>query len=163
MAEDTRVRIIRDGQLVITDGASLSYTLTYWPGSLSVNQPKREDVDLYDRDNIAGQRAGRQAVGTISFQAHLREVANSVSATLIDVIEKTNAWSAATSVGGASFEDFMVDVTYTSRASVSGGTADQIIVANTVKLSWDVSIENPAIINVTGKIYEGLTRTGGAS
>lgn len=163
MAESTRVKIIRYGQLVISDGAGLSYTLTYWPGSLTVNQPKREDVDIYDRDDIAGQRAGRQAIGSISFQAHLRELANSVSATLIDVIEKTGAWAAATSVGAAAYEDFMVDIAYTSRASQSGDASDHVLTANTVKLSWDVSIENPSVINVQGKIYEGITRTGAAA
>jgi hypothetical protein len=163
MAESTRVKIRRYGVIHILDGAALDYTVAYEEGDLALNQPKREDVDIFDRDDIAGQRAGRQQHGTISFSVHMRELTNSVSATIVNVIEKTGVWVAATSTGSAAYEDFLHKVTYTVDSTLSGDASSHVATCSMVKLSWDFAEGNPNVINVTGKLYAAPTYTGAAA
>lgn len=163
MAESTRVKIRRYGIIHILDGAALDYTVAYEEGNLTLAQPKREDIDIFDRDDIAGQREGRQQLGTISFNVHMRELTNSVSATIVDVIMRTGAWASATSTGGAAYEAFMHKVTYTVDSTLSGDSSSHVATCSMVKLNWDFAEGNPNVINVTGKLYAAPTYTGASA
>lgn len=163
MAESTVVKMKKDGQIVIKDGTvatPLTYTVAYEDGNLTLNQPKRASQTIRDRGAIVGERQTDQQEGTISFSVHMREFTNGTDATIVDVCEFDGAWSAATSTGSSAFESDMVDIEFTVEGTDFSDSADHVATANTVKLEWDFSEGDPNVINVTGTIYEGVTRTG---
>lgn len=164
MAESTVVKVKKDGTLTITDATAtpLSYTVAYENGDVQISQPKWSSTTIRDRGAIVGQRRADQQEGTISFSVHMREFTNGSSATLIDVIEKAGAWSAAVSVGASAYEDFMVDVALAVEGTDFSDSADHTITLNTCRLEWSFSEGDPNVINVTGTFYEGVTRTGPA-
>lgn len=127
-----------------------------------ISQPKPESTVIYDRHTIVGERKAAQQVGTLSFSVHMRQFTDGTQTTIFDVVEKTGAWAAATSVGSAAYESFTVDVTYTSEGTDHGDSADHVIKANTCKLQIDFAEGDPNVLNISGEFYEGLTRTGPA-
>lgn len=162
MAESSWVKTLGDGTITIKDGAALTYTVALEPGSFTLSQPKAATTTIYDRHTIAGERAGQQQIGTIGFAVHMREFTDGSSATLIDVVEKAGAWAAATSTGGTGYEEWMVDVWYTAEGTNLGDSADHVLKALKCKLQWDFAEGDPNVINVTGEVFGGVTRTGPA-
>jgi hypothetical protein len=166
MAESTVVKVRRDGTITILDGAGspLSYTVAYENGDLSYAEDKAGRIVIRDRGTIVGLRAGDDPVQSLSFSVHLRAFAiTATNATLIDVIQRTGAWVAATSTGGTGFEQFLVTVKITVEGTDQGDSADHVATFAKVLLTYDVKEGDPDTLNVKGEIYGGITRTGPAT
>lgn len=163
MAESTVVKVRRDGTITILDGAGspLSYTVAYENGDLSYTEDKAGRIVIRDRGTIVGLRSGDDPVQSLSFSVHLRSLAiTATNATLIDVIQRTGAWAAATSTGGTGYEPFLCTVKITIEGTDLGDGADHVATFAKVLLTYDMKEGDPDVINVKGEIYGGITRTG---
>jgi len=158
VAESTIVKVRKDGTILIEDGAALDYTVAYEDGDFQMAWPKRESIAIRDRGSLAGERIGEQSLGTLSFTCHMREF-TSASGTIVDVIDKLQTWSAATSTGGTGYESFMHRLTFTVD-DIAAGVADHVLIFSKVKLSWSFAEGDPNKISVTGEVFAAPTRTG---
>lgn len=157
MAESTVVAVPRDGTITITNGDATSYTVAYESGDMSMNFDKAERIVIYDRATIVGLRAGNDPVPTISFSCHLRELADTTEDTILDFVYQTNNSSAATSTGGAGFEQFLVTVEFQANMSTLGGSNTKATFEK-VLLTAAVSEGSPDSIAFTGEVYGTITR-----
>jgi len=156
MAESTIVTVPRDGTIKITNGDATTYTVSYESGDFSANLDLAERIVVYDRTAIVGLRAGNDPVPSISFSVHMRELMNASANTLLDFIYGTNG-SAATSVGGTGFEQFLCTVEFEkSTAALSGSNTKATF--NKVLLTASISEGQPDVINVTGEVYGSIVR-----
>ena len=158
MADSTTVKVRKDGTILIQDGAAHTYTVAYEDGDFQASWPKRDSMAIRDRGTIVGERQGDQALGSLSFTCHMREF-TSVSMTIIDVIDKVQGWSDATSTGGTGYESFMHKLTFTVDDIVSG-VADHVLIFGKVKLSWAFAEGDPNKVSVTGEVWAAPTKTG---
>ncbi len=166
MAESQVVKVRRDGTISIKDGAGspITYTVAYENGDFAATVDKAGRIVIRDRGTIVGLRKGDDPVQSLSFSVHLRALAiTGTNATLIDVIERTGAWAAATSTGGTGYEQFLVDVVMTIEGTDLGDSADHTATFSKVLLTWDMKEGDPDVINVKGEVYGTITRTGPAT
>lgn len=165
MAESTVVKNFTDGTILIEDGTpvtALDYTVAYEAGDFSASSPRDERTVIRDRGAIAGLRNTNEQVGSISFSVHMRQFTDGTDETIIDMIERTGAFSAAVSVGGAAYEPFLHKVTFTVEGTDHSDSADHVMICSLVHLDWEFSEGDPNVINVTGELYARPTFTGPA-
>ena len=165
MAESTQVKTAGMATVLINDGTTptpLAYTLIYEEGDLSYTDVRYESNVVHDRFAIAGETQGRQTPGELSMTLRFLQFANENNgSTIIDVIERTNAWSAAVSTGGSGYQSFLHKVTITIEGTDDGDAADHVIVFNKVKLDYSYAEGDPHnTLTIEGIIYEIGTRTG---
>ena len=162
MAEPTTVKTLRDGEVKFKDGAGtpLEYVVAYEEGNFAYADPKAAQVVVRDRGAIAGLRKGDDPVISGSFSIHFRKMADTSDATMLDVINKTNAWASATSTGGTGFEQFLVDLVFTVDSTAVGDTADDVATFSKCHLSYEFAEGETDKVTVNFECYGGLTRTG---
>ena len=157
MAESTVVAVPRDGTISILNGDATTYTVAYENGDLNLNLDRAERIVVYDRGSIVGLRSANDAVPSISFSVHLRELTNSTADTLLDFEYKTGNSSAATSTGGTGFEPFLVTVVFAANMSTLSGSNTKVT-CEKVLLTAAIAEGNPDSISMSGEIYGNITR-----
>ena len=157
MAVTNVVKTYRDGTIQIAAGAdSLNVSLDV--GDFSFEEPKAARTVIRDRGAIAGLRKADDEVGSCSFTVHFREFTDAASSNIYDFIYHRASASGYTSVGTAGFEQFLVDIVYTSNATaMAGGTHTATL--NKVLLTASFSEGQPDSISVTGEVYGTYTYT----
>ena len=166
MAESSQVKTAGHGSVQILDASTptpKSYTLSYEEGDLSITDVQTESNVVHDRFSIAGETAGRQQPGELSMTVRFRQFANTTPGedTLIDVIERTNNWSAAVSTGGSGYESFLHKVVVTVEGTDFGDQADHVWTFGRVKLDYSYAEGDPSnSLTISGIIYSVGTRTG---
>jgi len=169
MAESVIPKVIKDGTITLLDGTTptaLEYEIQCEDGTFAIDPGTPETVDVYDRDSLCSSRLGRDAIGTLSFSAHMREFANDTDGTLLDFIEGTGgkygsggSTPALNSDTTGAMEGNIRHVKYLAEGTDHGDAHDHQILATKVRLSWSFSEGNPDIINVTGQILGTITRS----
>ena len=160
MAESIKAKTLRDATILINDATPvtpLAYTVAFENGDFSgALGAKADRVVIRDRHAIAGLRKGADPIPTFSFSVHMREFKDAAAtSTIIDVIEWTNAWSGGVSVATDAFEQKLHKVTLTI-----ADTTPNVVVINSVLLTWDFSEGDPDSVTVNGEVYGTITRTG---
>ena len=166
MAESSQVKTAGHGTVQIYDGTTptpKSYTLSYEEGDLSITDVRTESNVVHDRFAIAGETAGRQTPGELSMTVRFRQFANTTSSedTLIDVIDRTNNWSAAVSTGGSGYESFLHKIVVTIEGTDLGDLSDHTWTFDRVKLDYSFAEGDPHdTLTITGIIYSTGVRPG---
>ena len=157
MAVSNVVKTNRDGTIKIIAGAD-NLVISLDTGDFSFSEPKAGRTIIRDRGSISGLRKSDDEVGECSFTVHFREFTDAAAANVYDFIYHRASASGYTTVGTSGFEEFLVDLEYSSDASaMSGGT--HTVTLNKVLLTASFSEGQPDSISVTGEVYGTYTYT----
>ena len=158
MAESLVSKTLRDGTIKIKDASGLVYEVTIEQGNFTVTPNKAGRTVIFDRHVIAGLRKAQDPIGSLSFTVSMRQFTHATDATIIDVMDRSGAWAAAVSVGGAAYEQFLVNVEAIVAGLIHGDSGDHQLTFAKVFLDWSFSEGDPNTINVTGEVYGGYTK-----
>lgn len=163
MAKSLVVGTKRDGSIVLSDsGGSNTTTLYLEVGDFTFEEPKADRVVIRDRGSLSGGglRKGDDAVGSCSFTVHFTEFTNAGAGNIMDWCYQRGSASGYTSVGGAGFEQFLVDIVYTCNKTALGDAAPAVATLNKVLLFASFAEGDSDTLTVTGEIYGSYTYTG---
>jgi len=136
--------IPRDGTIVVSDGSTLSLTLLYEEGDLSVSGFEKGSYDFesfWSRGQWFAGRETKTHTMEISFSCYCVGIIGDGTTALIgDVINRLGVWASATSTlptstGGA----YTVQLKWTGDRVSSGGSANSSLTMKYVRLSADFS------------------------
>lgn len=157
MAESTAVAVRRDGTITLKDGGGNSYDIAYENGDFSYTEEKADRIVIRDRGVIVGLRAGDDPVLSFSFTCHLRELTSAADPTTLDFIMDTGSFSGNTSVGGAGYEQYLIDIDFQIATTAAGGITDKATLSKCL-LTYQISEGDPDSISLTGECYGGIVR-----
>lgn len=158
MAISSIVKNFRDGTLTIEDGTGtpISMTVQYEAGDFSlsgITEGQTEIVAYYDRGSLCSLRKTQDAHSTFSFTAHMTDLSDSTEKCLLDVVNKTGAWSSGVSTRGANADVWTTKVTLTIEGTDHGDSADHVIALDDCRLSLDLSEGDPNSFSISGTVY----------
>jgi len=161
MAISTFPKVKRDGQVTLKDNAgALSTILTYEDGDVSFDGVQSDRIVIRDRGVIVGVRKGDDPVIKITFTVTARQFTNAAAGSVIDMIEFSGGWAAATSTTDIA-SDFNI---FTAEFQMEGTTpdgADHVATFLGCVGTWNFSEGDPNKIKVTLECHGGKpTRTG---
>jgi len=164
MAISTVGKNFRDGVILIEDGTGtpLAVTVIYENGDFSGSgfMETQTDVTAYlDRGSKYSLRKTNQNFPTFTFTAHMTDISDATDKLLWDIVNKTNAFSAAVSTDGAAADVYTLNVTLTIEGTDYGDSADHTIVLADCHLTIDVSEGDPNAFSVSGTVYGAVTAT----
>ena len=166
MAVSTVVKVRRDGEITLTDGAAVSIVVSYEDGNFSANNLAADEdrVVIRDRGTIVGLRKGDDQVGTLSFTVHFREFTNTTADVLLDFLNGQQADAGAlialTSTGGSGFEQFLCTAKLTIEGVSVGDSHDHTATFSKVLFTADFSEGDPDTLSISGEVYGGVAFTG---
>lgn len=128
-------RTIRDGTIVVKDGASLTATATC-DGEMSWKE-SHPVIEITDRGLVDHLRPGTETGMDISFNLKVQDIYDATSATVYNILTKTGAASSATSTNDAS-DVYTVDIELTL-ADPAGGSAEILTFEDCAITSIDFS------------------------
>lgn len=149
----------KDGTIVFTDGAALSYTLVYEDGDLQVSglmEGQWETETFDDRGIPTSSRDVRRTQAIeFSFTAHaIAIVGDGTTATLGDVVLRQKVWAAATSTSPASTGDvYTTQLAWTGERTDLGATSDTTLTMKYCRLSMDFAEGVPGKLSVKGRAF----------
>jgi hypothetical protein len=155
MANAATPIIPRDGVLVISDGAALTYTVPYMGGALKItglNQNQRtRQVFKASGSTYAVRDVEDQEFG-IEFTADaVHWKGDGSTATLFEVLMKLGVWSAATSMLPTTAGDtYCLKLTWTEERTNFGASADNVVVAKYVYFDLDYAQGVPGQFTLKG-------------
>lgn len=158
MAISSIVKNFRDGTLTIEDGTGtpISMTVQYEAGDFSlsgITEGQTEIVAYYDRGALCSLRKTQDAHATFSFTAHMSDLSDSTELCLLDVVNKTGAWSSGVSTMGANADVWTTKVTLTIDGTTHGDSSDHVIALDDCRLSLDLSEGDPNSFSISGTVY----------
>lgn len=158
MANAANPLIPPDGQLVITDGAALTFTLPYEDGDISISgltKGQKAVQKFTTRGRGYAVRETEDQDVEISFTAHAVGLKSDGTTALIsDIVNKIGVWSGATSTLPAAAGDaFCVTCTWTGERTSYGASADAYLRLKYVHFDEDFSEGIPGKISVKGTAY----------
>ena len=159
MAISSVVKNFRDGTLAIEDGTGtpISMTLQYEAGDFSLSgltEGQTEIVAYWDRGALCTLRKTQDAHATFSFTAHMTDLSDSTEKCLLDVVNKTGAWSSGVSTRGANSDVWTTKITLTIEGSDHGdGGGDHVITLDDCYMSLDLSEGDPNSFSISGTVY----------
>jgi len=157
MALATTPLVPKDGTIVFSDGAALTYTLVYEDGDLQVSDLKESQwVTQVFKDRgipYSARDVERDEAIEFSFTAHaIGVVGDNTTATIGDVVMRLKVWAAATSTMPASTGDvYTVQLAWTGERTDLGATADTTLTLKYCRLSMDFAEGVPGKISVKGR------------
>ena len=164
MAYPTSVKVRRDGQLVLKDGAGVPITLTvaYEEGNMSFDIPLDAQTVVRDRNIIVSVRKGDEEPITGSFSFYFRAFTSSDVGGIRDFITGTNAYSGNTSTGASGtpyVEHYAVDIQFTVEGTDLGDASDHVATLSkcVCQLSFSEGDPNTWTLNFT--CYGGISYT----
>ena len=125
--------IPRDGTLLIEDatGTPIALTVQYEDGDFSIDgfqQSNMAVVSFKDRGVFYAHRKSEEEEVNFTFSAHATDWADATEKTVVDVFNKTGAFSAGVSTLGANADVWAVKLTFTAEQTNYGASADGTIV-----------------------------------
>lgn len=148
-----------DGSIVITDGASLSLTLSYEDGDLQISslngQNQKSFVSFKGRGKTYAVRAVEDVDIEFSFSAHaVGIIGDGTTALLGDAVLKKGVWASATSkLPTANGDAYLLQVRWTGERTNFGAAADSVVTLKYCALTMDISEGVPGKISVKGTCY----------
>jgi len=131
VALNTIPYIPADGQIVVTDGAALSYTIAYEEGDFSISGMKDGDAstELFsDRGDFFAARQVQQEAVSVSFSCMATEFYDGTDDTFLDAFLKTGAWGSATSVVGTGDVHAVKVVLTCDTSGITGGSSGTLAI-----------------------------------
>ena len=163
MAISTVVKTLRDGKIEIEDGTGtpISMEVQYEAGDLSISgltEGQREITPYYDRMDLCSLRTGQQTFPTFSFTTHMTDLSDGTEKCLLDVVNKTGAFSAGISTRGAN-APWCTKLTFSCEGTDHGDASDHVITLDDCRLSVDFSEGDPNQYSLSGTAYGTITFT----
>lgn len=156
MAEETVIKVKRDGSFTFTDNAGLTYTVAYEAGDGTINIPGPSLVLFLDRGRITSPpalRYGDDQPITFSFSAALRDVTASDVAVLNDILCQTGYVSSTwQSTMGANGEVFTTTLGWGVVGAIHGG-ADATYSLPYSFVTGSLQEGDPTMINISGTAH----------
>lgn len=154
----------RDGTISLASGGGSPVTLTvqYENGDFSlsgVNQSNTEITKYLDRGALGSVRHTSRSFPTGQFSAHLTEISDATNQTLWDAVNKTGAFSAATSTLGANADVWTLNITLSIEGTTLGEASDHTIVLNDCRCSIDVAEGDPDSFTLSFEVLGTITAT----
>lgn len=129
-----------DGSLRFEDDTGLIYlVLPFTDGDFSLeglSQGEYEEMEFFDREELASVRRGKRAIPTGAFSCYVTELSDATNTLAMDMLRRTGAWAAAQSTlpAGANADIFTVKCTLTIEGTDLGDAADHTIVIDKMRL-----------------------------
>ncbi len=126
MAYSTVPKVRRDGQISLKSADPVTLVVEYEEGNFSFEQVKDDRIIIRDRGAISAVRKGDSQPLTGSFSFYLRSFTSSTAGSVLDFINKTNAYSGNTSTGSAGspfVEEYCIDIEFQVDGSSVGDSA----------------------------------------
>lgn len=158
MATTNNPLIPADGTLVITDGASLTYTIVYEDGDLSITGLMKSQMQLQafkDRGITYSVRQTEDANIEFSFSCHaISLLGDGVTATISDVALRLGVWAAATSkIAVTQGDAYLLQLKYTGERTNFGSTADTTATLKYCAMTLDISEGLPGKLSIKGTCF----------
>ena len=150
----------RDGKVTLKDSAANTLLLVFEAGDFSFSEPKADRVVIRDRGAISGLRKGDDPVGECAFSVHFSEFTNATATVLMDVCYHRGNASTFVSVGGAGYEQFLVDIEFEADKITLGDSHVAKATLAKVLLTASFSESESDTLEITGEVYGGITYAG---
>jgi len=154
VALNTIPYIPADGQIVVTDGAALSYTIAYEEGDFSISGMKDGDAstELFsDRGDFFAARQVQQEAVSVSFSCMATEFYDGTDDTFLDAFLKTGAWGSATSVVGTGDVHAVKVVLTCDTSGITGGSSGTLAINHFIPCDVSFSEGVPGKFSVSGR------------
>lgn len=151
--------IPKDGTIVITDGAALSFTVIYEDGDLQVTglMSSQMETQVFKDRGIpySARETERTEAIEFSFTCHaMAIVGDNTTATIGDIVLRQKVWSAYTSTTPAANGDAKtVQVAFTGERTDLGATADTTLTLKYCRLSGDFGEGLPSKWSIKGRAF----------
>lgn len=158
MANASTPLIPKDGTIVITDGAALSFTVIYEDGDFQASDLKSDQMMTQvfkDRGipSSARETERDEAIeGTFTCHA-VAIVGDNTTATIGDIVLRKKVWAAYTSTAASYGDAKCVQVAWTGERTDVGATADAGITLKYCRLAGDFSEGLPAKWSIKVKAF----------
>jgi hypothetical protein len=165
MAHSTIVKNFGDGSITIEDGTTptaLDYTCSFDQGDLSITglSATQREVTAYERRGVLKTvRHTTRTYPTGSFSLMLADLSDGTDETLVDILMKQGAFSAAVSTLDANAEVYTTKITLTIEGTDHGDAADHTLVLDDVHCTVDVAEGDPNTVTVNFTVYGSVTMT----
>lgn len=164
MAASTVVKNFTDGTIKVEDGTGtpLDYTCAFDEGNLSLtglSQQQNEIATYESRGALKSVRHTARTYPSGSFSLMLTDVSDNTDETLIDILLKQGAFSAAVSTLGANADVYTTKITLTIEGTDHGDSSDHTIVMDDVAATVDISEGDPNTVTVNFTVYGSITMT----
>ena len=156
MANASVPLIPKDGTIVITDGAALSFTVVYEDGDLQAAGLKSDQMatQIFKDRGIpySARETERDEAIEFSFSAHaIAIVGDNTTATIGDILLRKKVWAAYTSTAAAFGDAKCVQVAWTGERTDLGATADTTLTLKYCRLEADFSEGIPGKWAIKGR------------
>lgn len=158
MANAANPLIPVDGQLTITDGAALTFTVAYEDGDFQVtnlNSSQKTRQAFKNRGKTYSVRDVEDQDIEFSFTAHATHIiGDGTTAVLGDIILKKGPWSAASSkLPAANGDSYLVGVAWRGERTNFGATNDNVITLKYCSVSVDFAEGVPGKLSIKGTAF----------
>ena len=161
MAYSTAPKVRRDGIIKLADGTGTPVTLVvdYEEGNFSFDQTKADRIVIRDRGTIKSVRKGDDQPITGSFTIYMRQFTSSSVGSVLDFINRTNAYSANISVSSTvSTDEYAINIIFeVDGDAVGDADGDTLATFDTCICVASFSEGDPNQITVSFECYNGVT------
>ena len=161
MAYSTAPKVRRDGIIKLADGTGTPVTLVvdYEEGNFSFDQTKADRIVIRDRGTIKSVRKGDDQPITGSFTIYMRQFTSSSVGSVLDFINRTNAYSANISVSSTvSTDEYAINIIFEVDGDAVGDSdGDTLATFDTCICVASFSEGDPNQITVSFECYNGVT------
>ena len=161
MAYSTAPKVRRDGIIKLADGTGTPVTLVvdYEECNFSFDQTKADRIVIRDRGTIKSVRKGDDQPITGSFTIYMRQFTSSSVGSVLDFINRTNAYSANISVSSTvSTDEYAINIIFEVDGDAVGDSdGDTLATFDTCICVASFSEGDPNQITVSFECYNGVT------
>jgi len=160
MAYSTAPKVRRDGKITLKDGTGTPVTLevAYEEGNFSFDQTKSDRIVIRDRGTIVSVRKGDDQPITGSFTIYMRQFTSASAGSVLDFINKTNAYSSNQSVSSTvATDEYAINIVFEVDGDAVGDTdGDTTATFDTCICLASFSEGDPNQITVSFECYNGI-------
>lgn len=160
MAYSTAPKVRRDGKITLKDGTGIPVTLevAYEEGNFSFDQTKSDRIVIRDRGTIVSVRKGDDQPITGSFTIYMRQFTSASAGSVLDFINKTNAYSSNQSVSSTvATDEYAINIVFEVDGDAVGDTdGDTTATFDTCICLASFSEGDPNQITVSFECYNGI-------
>jgi hypothetical protein len=160
MSYSTVVKTVRDGKITISDNGGTSLEVAYeGEGNFSFDGEKlAARVAIFDRGTVVGVRKGADPEFiTASFDVNLRMLSSGHTGSVLDFINKTNAYAGLVSTSSDS-DFFTVNLTYEIEGTALGDATDSKVTLTNCVATYSVQEATPSTATLTFECFGTVTR-----
>lgn len=160
MAYSTAPKVRRDGKITLKDGTGTPVTLevAYEEGNFSFDQTKSDRIVIRDRGTIVSVRKGDDQPITGSFTIYMRQFTSASAGSVLDFINKTNAYSSNQSVSSTvATDEYAINIVFEVDGDAVGDTdGDTTATFDTCICLASFSEGDPNQITISFECYNGI-------